>query len=69
MMNACAVKAAKLLMPTAASALVPSRPTMPVSTRFITFCDTMPPMIGSARLKMVLVREVLNDRWLLSCAR
>ena len=45
-MNETATKLTKLLMPTAASAVVPSVPTMAVSTRLTMFCDAIAPMIG-----------------------
>ena len=39
-------------MPVAASAASPRRPTMATSTRFRTFCDIMPPMMGRAMIQM-----------------
>ncbi len=45
--RAIAMKLMKLASPTPARAEEPSWPTIAMSTRFRTFCEVMPPMIGS----------------------
>ena len=55
--KAIAMKLAKLASPTAARAVGPRAPTIAVSTRFSTFCEAIPPMIGSERSRMVRSRS------------
>jgi hypothetical protein len=55
------MKLAKPPSPTAASAASPSVPTIAVSTRFMTFCDTIPPMIGRDNSRIRRRRSFLGS--------
>ena len=51
------MKFAKPAIPTAAKAFAPNDPTMAVSTKFMMFCEVMPPIIGSAKVRIVRRRS------------